>query len=120
MSEASAGLEITGGVSPPDRSARVIGEVRPPDKKPSLMSQFARPLSQHEGRAHKAQNDAEFRAVQENHAAMLAHNKATRQVQAWRTWACAHEQCPAACNCRRASEACAGDMRVKCDLFTRR
>eukprot|EP00955_Chlamydomonas_euryale_P075376 362300-Chlamydomonas_euryale.AAC.5 len=59
--------------------ARVIGEVRPPDKKQSLMSQFARPLLQHEGRALKAQNDAEFRAVQEKHAGMLAHNKANKR-----------------------------------------
>eukprot|EP00955_Chlamydomonas_euryale_P057083 356657-Chlamydomonas_euryale.AAC.1 len=44
MSEASAWLEITGSVSPPDRSVHVIniGEVRPPDKKQSLMSRDGR------------------------------------------------------------------------------
>eukprot|EP00955_Chlamydomonas_euryale_P091631 364639-Chlamydomonas_euryale.AAC.9 len=59
--------------------ARVIGEVRPRDKKQSLMSQFARPLSQHEGRAQKARNNAAFRAVQEKHAAMLAHDEANKR-----------------------------------------
>eukprot|EP00955_Chlamydomonas_euryale_P052697 355244-Chlamydomonas_euryale.AAC.2 len=58
MTEASAGLEITDGVSPPDRSARDICE--------------------HGERAQKA-IDAEFRAAQEKHAAMLAHNKANKR-----------------------------------------
>eukprot|EP00955_Chlamydomonas_euryale_P043367 352563-Chlamydomonas_euryale.AAC.2 len=121
MSVASAGLEITGGVSPPDRSVR------------ALLARFGRPTRSNRScpsslaRCHSTRGERRRRKTMLNsgqskkHAAMLAHNKPNkRRTGMLGRGGWAHEQCPAACNCQRASGACAGDLRVKCDLFTRR
>jgi len=74
--QASQGAEIADGQSPADLSVRSIGEVRPLNQRQSRMDQILRPPSQHDQRARKARNHADFSAAHKRHAAMRAHNEA--------------------------------------------